>query len=93
MDYIVTHNTEKKRFETIVEDLISVIDYKTDDNGDLVITHTGVPHKLEGRGIAAAITQYMLEYAKSNSLKVRPLCPYTSAYIRKHPEYEELIKR
>lgn len=93
MEYIITHNVERERFETVVENLMSVIEYRIDNEGNMDITHTGVPRELEGRGIAAALTRYMLEYAKNNAIKIRPLCPYTSAYIRKHPEYEELIKR
>lgn len=93
MEYTIIHNAERNRFETSVEGLTSVIDYSTDKDGNLAITHTGVPQPLEGRGIAAALTRYMLEYVKENGLKVMPLCPYTSAYIRKHPEYDELVKR
>jgi uncharacterized protein len=55
-----------------------------------VITHTGVPHAWEGRGIAASLTQAAFEYARSRGLSVTPLCSYAAAYLRRHPEYDDL---
>jgi len=91
MDYNVQHNIAESRFEVIIDNLTSVVDYTVDHNGNLKITHTGVPQQLEGRGIAAALTKAILNYARDNFIKVRPLCPYTKAYIEKHPEYSDLV--
>lgn len=91
MKYNVQHNIAEHRFEVIIDNLLSEADYVVDSRGNLKVTHTGVPRQLEGQGIAAALTKSLLDYARYNSLKVIPLCPYTAAYIRKHPEYEELL--
>jgi len=90
MEYDVIHNEEKSRFETKVEGLISLVDYKRKDNTFLV-THTEVPIKLEGRGIAAALTKALLDYVRNNGFKVRPICPYTKVYIQRHPEYNDIV--
>lgn len=91
MEYDVRHNIEQQRFEVIIDNLISEVDYYIDDDGCMRVTHTEVPPELEGKGIAAAMTKALLEYAKENSITVIPVCPYTKAYIEKHPEYNIIL--
>ena len=90
MEYNIIHNEEKSRFETEVEGLLSLVDYRKRDNVFLV-THTEVPPQLEGRGIAGALTKTLLDYIRDNGYKVHPICPYTKAYIQRHPEYEDIV--
>lgn len=90
MEYNVTHNEDKNRFETVIEGLISLVDYRKKDNL-LMVTHTEVPIKQEGRGIAAALTKALLDYARNNNLKICAICPYTKIYIQRHPEYQDII--
>jgi predicted GNAT family acetyltransferase len=52
--------------------------------------HTEVPKALEGRGIGSALIRGVLDIARSEGLKVNPLCPFAKAYIEKHPEYVDL---
>jgi predicted GNAT family acetyltransferase len=56
-----------------------------------MLTHTGVPKPLRGRGIAAELVRAALEHARSRGLKVRPDCSYTEAYMRRHPETLDLL--
>lgn len=91
MEYEIIHNEDESRFETTIEGLLSVVDYRR--RGDtLLVTHSGVPRELEGRGIAAALTKSLLQYVRDNGLKVRPLCPYTVAYLARHPEYSDIVE-
>jgi uncharacterized protein len=34
-----------------------------------------------------------LDDIRSRGLQVVPLCPFVAAYIRRHPEYEDLVTR
>ncbi|MFV0420084.1 MAG: GNAT family N-acetyltransferase [Dysgonomonas sp.] len=89
MEYNIIHNEVKTRFEVQVEGLTSLVDYQKKDNVFLV-THTEVPTKLEGRGIAAALTKTLLNYIRDNGYRVQPICPYTKVYIQRHPEYQDI---
>ncbi|NDW17399.1 N-acetyltransferase [Dysgonomonas sp. 216] len=91
MNYLVEHNEVKSRFEAIINNEVSIVNYTQDENGEILVTHTRVPRELEGRGIAAALTKAVFEYAQKRSVKVRPLCSYTKAYVKRHPEYNHLI--
>ncbi|MGH8127887.1 MAG: GNAT family N-acetyltransferase, partial [Gammaproteobacteria bacterium] len=57
----------------------------------LVLDHTWVPPEWRGRGIAAGLARVALDYARSESLTVVPECPYVAAFIRRHPEYRDLV--
>lgn len=92
MKYNVLHNITARRFEVIIDNLTSVVTYSPEPDGCLRITHTEVPKQLEGKGIATSLTKAILNYAKENSLKIDPICPYTKAYIERNPEYKELVK-
>ncbi len=59
--------------------------------GRMVLLHTEVPQSLEGQGLAAKLTRYALDFAREKHLRVVPLCPYTSSFLRKHREYQDLV--
>lgn len=88
----VIHNTAENRFETWIEGQLSKLDYILD--GDtIVMTHVGVYPEYRGRGVAGKLTQVALEYAKENSLRVIPMCPYIATYIHRNRQYIELTKQ
>ena len=87
---LVTHNESARRFEAVVHGLTAFIVYKILP-GRMVIQHTEVPPELEARGLAARLTRAALDYARSKKFEVVPACPYTAAFIAKHPEYNDLL--
>jgi uncharacterized protein len=85
----VEHRPELSRFQATVEGRLSVADYRL-SNGVMHMTHTAVPSALQGRGIAAAMVQAALEHARSQALRVNPLCSYVARYMQRHPETQDL---
>ncbi len=90
MSRSIEHNAARQRFEWTEDGIVSELDYQL-QNGLMTITHTGVPEALGGRGIAADLTKCALETARGEGWKVRPLCSYAAAYIRRHQEYADLV--
>lgn len=86
----IEHLPEQGRFQATVEGQRCEADYRLQGNV-MAITHTGVPPRLEGRGIAAALVQAALDHARANGLKVSPLCSYARAYMQRHPETLPLL--
>ncbi len=86
----VVHNEVACRFEARVDGLMCVCVYQRSGN-TLLLTHTEVPPPLAGRGIAAVLVQATLDWARSQGLRVRPLCSYVSVYMRRHPETRDLL--
>ena len=59
--------------------------------GAIVFTHTEVPPALEGRGVGSRLARDALDDARRRGLAVIPRCPFVAAYIRRHPEYRDLV--
>ena len=88
----VTHDQSKSRFKVSLGDREAVLVYELRD-GKLALLHTEVPQPWAGRGIATALARAALNYARSSQLQVIPLCGFVSSYIRRHPEYMDLVEQ
>lgn len=89
-DLTVINNEAEQQFEIRIGDKKAILAYER--KGSMIAyLHTEVPTTLEGRGIAGQLAQHALEYARSEGLEVVPLCPYVSAYIERHQQYQELV--
>jgi uncharacterized protein len=87
----IVHNPAENRFETWVDGHLAKLDYM--ESGDtIVMTHVGVPVEFRGQGLAGVITKAGLEYAKSKSLRVVPMCSYVRAFIKRNPQYSDLTR-
>ncbi|KAA5548799.1 GNAT family N-acetyltransferase [Adhaeribacter rhizoryzae] len=91
MELEIINNPENQRFETTIDGKTAFVHYKLRPHV-ITVLHTEVPKELEGRGIAAALSKFVLEYIADQKLKLVPLCPYMQNYLQKHPEYEYLVK-
>jgi uncharacterized protein len=87
----ITDNRADQRFEArLGERLVGWGNYLI--AGDTIIfTHTRVPAEFEGRGVASRLVRHELEDVRSRGLRVTPRCPFVAAYIRRHPEYADLV--
>jgi predicted GNAT family acetyltransferase len=54
------------------------------------MTHTEVPPEFEGKGVGSQLVKGALEIVKNDGKRVRPLCTFVAAYIKRHPEYQPL---
>ena len=59
----------------------------------LELIHTEVPESMRGHGVASELAQSALEWAREHGAKVDVICPLVAGYIRKHPEYSDLLIR
>ncbi|MGD8404831.1 MAG: GNAT family N-acetyltransferase [Anaerolineales bacterium] len=87
----VTHNPEENRFELILDGHLAVLTYTMFDD-IIIFTHTGVPPEIEGGSVGAKLAQTGLEYARDNGLRVRSKCWFVSKYLKRHPEYQDLVR-
>ncbi len=88
----VVHNTQENRFEIKIGENLCVLEY--DLRGQTIyFTHTGVPQPLEGQGLAGRLAKAGLDYAREKSLKVVPACEFIFVYLRRHPEYQDIVRK
>ncbi|MGY4504860.1 putative GNAT family acetyltransferase [Bradyrhizobium sp. GM24.11] len=88
----VINNRAHHRYELEVEGHLATEHYKLDGN---VITfeHTDVPKELGGKGVGSKLVQGALDQVRAAGLKLIPECPFVKAWIEKHPEYADLVKK
>jgi hypothetical protein len=66
------------------------LDYELDGRV-MVITHTGVPSAVGGRGIASALTAAAVAWARAEGYSISPACSYAATWFRRHPEHADLL--
>lgn len=86
----VLHEPEAARFVIRTPQGLAECSYRR-EGAVLVLPHTEVPPALEGRGLAGALVAATLAWARSEGLRVRPVCSYVAAYMRRHPETQDLL--
>ncbi len=85
MPNAVRDNAERRRFELDADGHVAFSNYRRE--GDTItFLHTEVPKELEGHGIGSELVRGALEIARAQGLKIKALCPFVAAYIKKHPE-------
>lgn len=86
----VSHDRANKRFELSLEGRTAVAEYELE--GDrMIFTHTWVPDEFRGRGAAASLIRAALEFARQEGKKVVPQCSYVEVYLKRHPEFADLL--
>ena len=58
----------------------------------VVIPHTETSPEYGGRGLASRLVRYCLDDIRDQRLQVDPACPFVAAYIRRNPEYADLLE-
>lgn len=92
MENKVRDNKQEGRFELALEGgQPAYVEYEEAGEGVLALTHTEVPAEFEGKGIGGALVKGALEIVRGEGLKIVPACQFVSAYLRRHPEYQELV--
>ncbi len=84
------HLVTSGRFELEQDGHIAYLQYSLGD-GVLELIHTEVPTQLRGSGIGSELVKGALDYARENHLKVDVVCPFVAAYLKRHPEYSDLV--
>lgn len=91
-DIPVTDNADKQRFEMLVDGRTSIIEYRLRGD-DIALVHTEVPESLEGKGVAGALVEKVLLEIEKRGQSIIPLCAYVQSYLKRHPEWNKLVKK
>jgi predicted GNAT family acetyltransferase len=87
----VRDNKERNRFEADVDGVPAVLDYVL--SGDTItFTHAHVPSHHQGQGVGEALARTAMDSARDRGLKVVPQCPFIAEYIKRHSQYQDLVR-
>jgi len=90
-DVHVTDASEKSRYEIVLDGKVAGFAEYQLQGERIVFTHTEVDDAHQGEGIAGQLAGAALDSARQRALQVTPKCDYIASYIRKHPEYADLV--
>jgi uncharacterized protein len=89
-DQEIRHNEVAHRFEAGHAPNLARLDYHL--RGQSVdMLHVEVPEEYQGHGLAGKLASTALNWAREKGLKVIPSCPYVKTYLKRNPEYMDLV--
>jgi predicted GNAT family acetyltransferase len=90
---LVSHDAASSRYELrLGERLVGTVDYVR--RGDsLLLAHVGVDPEHRRRGYGSRLVAGALDDIRARGLSVVPACPFAAWYLRRHPEYGDLLAR
>jgi len=81
----VRDNRELDQFEITVNGETAFLAYER-MAGALALIHTEVPPNLRGHHVGDALVQAAFDAARTEHLRIVPICPFVKAYMRRHPD-------
>lgn len=90
-DIQLADNAERHRFELRSGGEVAAFSEYNAIKGALLFTHTEVLPAHEGSGYGSKLVAFALDEVRRRGLHAIPACPFVAAYIRKHPEYLDLV--
>lgn len=91
MSFLVEENPAKHRFEILVDDALAGFTAYLPRGEVLVFTHTEVDQRFQNMGVGAALIRGTLDQIRERGGRVVPKCPFMAAFIKRHPEYGDLV--
>lgn len=90
-DITLADNPDRHRFELrIGTDVAAFSEYNV-VKGALLFTHTEVSPAFEGKGLGGRLVAFALDEVRRRDLHAIPACPFVAAFIRKNPEYLDVV--
>jgi predicted GNAT family acetyltransferase len=87
----IANDDAAKRWEARIDgELAGYAEYRA-SAGRVVFTHTVVDPRFEGRGIGSALARTALDAAIAAGQRIVPYCPFISAYLRRHHQYDASV--
>jgi predicted GNAT family acetyltransferase len=91
-DVEVVHDPDGRRYELLLEgEHAGELVYRDRGGNVLAFLHTEVDPIKQRRGLGSALVAAALDDARARGLRVVPMCPFVDAFVRRHPEYAELV--
>ena len=89
----VADNPVERRYEATLDGaLAGFAAYRLRGEHVIVFTHTEVDPAYEGQGIGGVLARGALDDVRARGeRRVVALCPFISAWIARHPDYQDLL--
>jgi predicted GNAT family acetyltransferase len=87
----VVDNVDKSRYELRIDgECAGIVRYRRRD-GTINLLHTEVDAEYEGQGLGGKLAAGVLDAVRASGERAIVTCPFIAGYIRRHPEYADLM--
>ena len=87
----VVDNPAESRYELWLGDaLVGRSEYRP-AGGSVIVSHTEIDEGHEGEGLGGTLVAATLEGIRESGRTVIPVCPFTMAYLQRHPELADVV--
>jgi uncharacterized protein len=92
-DIAVTDHADLSRYEITVDGAVAgFAAYRIRNGRTIVFTHTEIEDSYEGQGLGGVLARGALDDVRARgAYDVVALCPFISAWIARHPDYQDLL--
>ena len=87
----VTRSEGEHKYLLLVGELEAGFIIYGERDGEVILFHTEVDGSIEGRGLGSTLVSGALDDIRARGLRVVALCPFVRAYLKRHPEYGDLV--
>ncbi len=91
MSFPIQHQPEDQEFTATVDGHSAELAYSRPAPDTIDFAHTFVDEALRGQGVGEALAQEALNYARQQGLRVLTSCRFMAAFVKRHPEYQDLL--
>ncbi|MEV6692431.1 GNAT family N-acetyltransferase [Micromonospora sp. NPDC051196] len=88
---LVEENPAKHRYEILVDNALAGFTAYLPRKEVLVFTHTEVDPAFQNMGVGSALMRGTLDQVRAQGQRVVPQCPFMAAFLKRHPEYADLV--
>jgi uncharacterized protein len=92
-DVVVRDRPTEGVYELVLDGTRAGVLHYLPSHGVVVLVHTEVEPELEGQGLGGRLVAGALEDIRARGLRLVPVCPFVTSYLRAHPEYGDLVGR
>lgn len=86
----VADRPDLSRYELAVDGEVAFLSYRRKEDR-VLLSHTEVPEAFRGRGYGTLLARHALEEARRDGKQVIVRCPFVTAWLRRHHEYDDII--
>lgn len=91
---LIQHKQGKVKSMFYVEQddkMLAEMVYSTPNPGQMLIEHTEVDESLSGMGVGKQLVYAAVEYARTNNIKIIPLCPFAKSVFDRVKEWQDVL--
>ena len=72
------------------DDYLAELIYMKTGDGNIIVEHTEVSEELKGQNVGFQLVYSVVEYARTQGMKITPMCSFTRSVLEKKPEFGDV---